>query len=165
MNIVLYLCIWFGMHGFTSPLPSVLSTEKLKSFCIPGKGQLTLSPGAKVALPSAAAQGAWSPEIINGRVRWRSSVTHGPVLFKTKTATMGVRGTDFVASFDGSLLESEIIVLDGTVEMNRALIHKGQWGGVGGRFGARIGPILTLPKSVLDQTNAALTPEAGQDCR
>ena len=59
--------------------------------------------------------------------------------------------------------ETEIIMFDGEVMMenvndkdNTALLKKGQWGGIGGRFGDKIAPVLDLPQAVLDMTEKIL---------
>jgi hypothetical protein len=69
---------------------------------------------------------------------------------------MGVRGTDFLAISNPLLGESELIVFDGTVDLHSGLdpsdsklVTKGHWGGVGGRFGKKIGDLITLPANVL----------------
>ena len=53
-------------------------------------------------------------------------------------------------------MESEIVVIDGQVEFQNssnpddvALISKGQWGGLGGRYGQTIGKVLDLPGNVI----------------
>ncbi len=77
--------------------------------------------------------------------------------FRTATAIMGVRGTDFFVSYNPLLAESEIICFDGVVNFKSAAnprdnknITRGQWGGIGGRFGEQIGRILDLPAHVLE---------------
>jgi hypothetical protein len=39
---------------------------------------------------------------------------------------------------------------------NTALIKKGQWGGIGGRFGQKIAPVLDLPQVLLESTEKSL---------
>jgi hypothetical protein len=92
-----------------------------------------------------------------GSCRWKSfakSDTKGKIF--TKSVSMGVRGTDFLLKTNPLLGETEVIMFDGEVMMenlkdkdNTALIKKGQWGGIGGRFGEKIGPILNLPSEIL----------------
>ncbi|MBC7540991.1 MAG: FecR domain-containing protein, partial [Bacteriovorax sp.] len=99
-----------------------------------------------------------------GSCRWKSfahSESKGKIF--TKRASMGVRGTDFYLNYAPVLGETEIIMFDGEVMMenindktNIALIKKGQWGGIGGRFGEKISPILDLPQAVLDGTEKSL---------
>lgn len=75
---------------------------------------------------------------------------------KSSAATMGVRGTNFFAKADPVLGETELIVFDGTVAFSSnknpsdsKMIQKGQWGGIGGRFGEKTSAVLTLPASLL----------------
>lgn len=82
----------------------------------------------------------------------------------TKTAALGVRGTDFLLKENPLLGESEVVVFDGEVLMisklndpSEARIRKNQWGGLGGRFGQRIGRILDLPPMVIEEFKKVLT--------
>lgn len=100
----------------------------------------------------------------NGICRWVSGKgKKGKGKIKTPNAILGVRGTDFVLQANAVLGESEIVLLDGAVmfsdKNNRAngrLVSKGQWGGLGGRYGKFIAPPLNLPKSVLDEYSKKL---------
>ena len=99
-----------------------------------------------------------------GTCRWKSfakSESKGKIF--TKRAAMGVRGTDFYLKYAPLLGETEIVMFDGEVMMenlndktNTALVKKGQWGGIGGRFGEKISPIIDLPQSVLDSSEKSL---------
>lgn len=79
------------------------------------------------------------------------------IVVRSKLATFGVRGTEFMSVVNPLLDETEIITFEGLVEFKAleekggsAQVGAGQWGGIGGRFGSEIGSILTLPASVLD---------------
>lgn len=81
----------------------------------------------------------------------------------TKNAIMGVRGTDYLVEVDPLLGETQLIVLDGKVMLenrnksaDKKLISKGQWGGIGGRFGSEIGEIIDLPKAAIEQFSKKL---------
>ncbi len=99
-----------------------------------------------------------------GQCRWKSfapSDSKGKIF--TKNVSMGVRGTDFFLKTNTLLGETEIIMFDGEVMMenikdatNTALVKKGQWGGIGGRFGEKIAPVLDLPQTLLDTTEKIL---------
>lgn len=102
--------------------------------------------------------------LINGISRW---VTEGESKqkggMKTKTTIFGVRGTDFITIANKDLGESEIICFDGKVQMynrknrkDNALVGKNQWGGLGGRFGSKIGKILDLPPRFIESTKTML---------
>ncbi len=97
-----------------------------------------------------------------GTCRWKTALkdavkegSKGKIF--TKNVAMGVRGTDFLIKSFPLFGETEIIMLDGEVQMdnledptNSVIVKKGQWGGLGGRYGKKINPPLDLPKSVLD---------------
>lgn len=93
-----------------------------------------------------------------GYCRWKSFATSeskGKIF--TKNSSLGVRGTDFLLKFNSTFGETEVIMFDGAVffensadKSNAFEIKKGQWGGIGGRFGQKINPPLDLPKEVLD---------------
>ncbi|MBC7396072.1 MAG: FecR domain-containing protein [Bdellovibrionales bacterium] len=81
-------------------------------------------------------------------------------LLNAKVATMGVRGTDFLAIATPILGESEIIVFEGNVDFTSASdgrdmknIPAGHWGGIGGRFGAKTHELIELPKQTLEYFN------------
>lgn len=100
----------------------------------------------------------------SGTCRWRSfaeSMNKGKI--HTRNVALGVRGTDFFLKANTVLGETEVIMFDGEVLMensndkeNTLAIKKGQWGGLGGRFGDKIRGPIELPKSVLDTTEKIL---------
>lgn len=76
----------------------------------------------------------------------------------TKIASFGVRGTDFLLKENPLLGESEVVVFDGEVIMASKLddpsevtVKKNQWGGLGGRFGQKVGRVLDLPPVVMQE--------------
>ncbi len=87
---------------------------------------------------------------------------HDPYQIKTPTAVVGVRGTDFAVSYQPLLSEVEVVVFDGTVQLTSSTnpkdsktIQKGYWGGLGGRFGKKIGDLINLSKPALDHYDRA----------
>lgn len=101
---------------------------------------------------------------LNGRCRWKTDAgKKGKGRLYTKVSSMGVRGTDYTVVANKSLGETEIIVIDGAVEFEnllvpgeKAIVKKGQWGGIGGRFGQNIGKILDLPSDVVESFDRQL---------
>jgi len=100
----------------------------------------------------------------SGICRWKS-YAQGPLKGKihTRNVAMGVRGTDFYLKANRILGETEVIMFDGEVLMENAndksdslAVKKGQWGGLGGRFGEKIRGPIDLPKEVLDTTQNIL---------
>jgi hypothetical protein len=81
---------------------------------------------------------------------------------KTPAAVVGVRGTDFMVSFNDLLKETEVICFESKIDFRDSatnkkptVVTKGQWGGSGGRFGAIKHPI-DLPENVLQHFRDAL---------
>lgn len=75
---------------------------------------------------------------------------------RSKTVTMGVRGTDFLGIANPVLDESEIVVFTGKVDFTSTkssrdtkLVSAGYWGGIGGRFGAKTHDLIKLPAAAL----------------
>jgi len=75
---------------------------------------------------------------------------------RSRTVTMGVRGTDFVGIANPVLEESEIVVFSGTVDFTSVKDPKdtkevpaGHWGGIGGRFGKKTHDLIKLPGNAL----------------
>jgi hypothetical protein len=100
----------------------------------------------------------------NGTCRWKAfaeSTSKGKI--HTRNASMGVRGTDFFLKANTLLGETEIIMFDGEVAMENAadkentlVVKKGQWGGLGGRFGDKLRGPIDLPKEVITTTEKSL---------
>ncbi len=124
--------------------------------------QFTLGPSSTMAL------GPQSPVLEQGSIRQKlvKKLRQGAVIVKTKQASFGVRGTDFLVLANSLLGESEIIVFTGKVEFSnlgqkkdQILVKGGQWGGLGGRFGAQIGKLMDLPANIInhfDQNSSML---------
>jgi hypothetical protein len=115
---------------------------------------IILGASSKLKLPENEA----APELNQGSLRWVSGELRkdktAPTV-RTPSAVFGVRGTDFLVSYGPLLAESQIVCFDGIVNFSTTTedakdITKGQWGGVGGRFGKQVGNIADLPKNVLD---------------
>lgn len=106
--------------------------------------------------------------LVNGSCRWitstkkliKESLTNdnkakGSIF--TRSASMGVRGTDFLLISNALLGETEIVLFDGSVEFtnlkdenNKIIVSKNQWGGIGGRFGQKIAPVINLTTEQID---------------
>lgn len=89
--------------------------------------------------------------------KWKNTISIGPnsvmeLNFSDEKKYSLEGGTCRWKSFG----QSELIMFEGEVMMdnlsdksNTALVKKGQWGGIGGRFGEKISPILDLPEALL----------------
>jgi len=120
---------------------------------------IVLGPKTQMKINLASTNVKKKYTVTAGACRWRSLVDSkakkkGAIY--TPVAALGVRGTDFILKVNPLLGESEIVVLDGLVNFqninkpqDQSLIKKGQWGGLGGRYGQTIGDVLDLPKKVL----------------
>lgn len=100
--------------------------------------------------------------LVKGITRWVSGNLKGKGV-KTANAVMGIRGTDFYASYNPSLSETEIICYDGEVQLTNAVeesdsktISKNQWGGIGGRFGKKLSDVLTLSPELISSFDSTL---------
>lgn len=121
---------------------------------------------SELTVDFAQPKGGENVTLVQGVSRWISGKIQKPresAGIKTKSATMGVRGTDFIVMVNQLLDESEVICFEGQVSLtnnrNKADhkdIHKGQWGGVGGRYGKRIGDIIDLPENILKHFDSSL---------
>ena len=100
----------------------------------------------------------------NGVCRWKSfapSQSKGKIF--TPAVSLGVRGTNFLLSYNELLEETEIVMFDGIVhfenikDTNNAYdLEKNQWGGLGGRFGQKINPPLNLNEELIKKFNKTL---------
>lgn len=97
-------------------------------------------------------------QLFQGTVRVKNLDAKGREKFRVQsnTAVVGVRGTDFFFNQQPLLGEAEIVVFTGKIEFTSAsdptdtkTIEKGYWGGVGGRFGKKIGELIKLTPEVL----------------
>lgn len=121
-----------------------------------------LGPNTKMTINSQLKANPISVQ--SGMLRWISKKKD--LTFKgvqTKNASLGVRGTDFIVIRNALLGETEIVCLGGKVmfenkshRKDQSLIKKGQWGGLGGRFGSRIGTVLDLPEEVINHFKSIL---------
>lgn len=127
---------------------------------------ISIGPASKMTLNFSADK---KYTLDDGVCRWKSAVgalkeaQAGKGKIFTRNVAMGVRGTDFLVKVTPLFGESEIIMFDGEVKMdnledatNSVIIKKGQWGGLGGRYGKKINPPLDLPESVLTSAQAAV---------
>jgi hypothetical protein len=127
-----------------------------------GKSEISLSPASKLRIEAGETARAYF--LLEGTVRARlkDKVSKGKFQLRTASAVIGVRGTDFLAVFNPLLSESEIVVFDGRVvfgsSKNAAIskeISKGYWGGIGGRFGKNIAPLILLPHQAFEHFDKA----------
>lgn len=126
---------------------------------------IVIGPATQMALDLTTPK-AGNPkryELKEGLCRWISDMKgeqlKGSHVF-TKTASMGVRGTDFEIRNREKEGETEIIVFDGEVLLksnlaeSEALVKAGQWGGVGGKFGKTIAKPISLSPVALEEAKA-----------
>lgn len=142
---------------------------QVKLFLHDRQAILSLTPASKVSIGPAGL--VKNPQIWAGLTRWivkksnsGKAIPAAPasLILITKTAVMGVRGTDFIVVAGPLLEETEVLTFDGHVDLASRLapkgkvqIKKGQWGGVGGRFGQEVRPPMDLPANVLEHFNRA----------
>ncbi len=126
---------------------------------------IVLGPNAEMQLDLTKKEVEKKYSLYKGACRWvtskKSKENKGKVY--TKLASLGVRGTDYWLKVNHLLNETEIVVFDGKVEMtnlndtdDNALLNKGQWGGIGGRFGNKLVKPIDLPSNVISHFNRYL---------
>jgi hypothetical protein len=106
--------------------------------------------------------------LVEGITRWVSGkVTKKDVAgVSTKLAIMGIRGTDFLVTAHPIWGETETICFKGEISFTNSTnkvdstsVGAGQWGGLGGRFGKKIGAIINLEPHILKYFNEAIPVE------
>lgn len=144
------------------------SKSVLKMYIEDWGTNIILGPEANMKVDLTTSEVKVKYQFLKGLCRWKGQEKKaGEKIGKgnlfTKTASFGVRGTDYLVITNPLLDESEIIVFEGKVlfenladKEDQKLVGKGQWGGLGGRFGHTIGAILDLPKNVIDSFNKEL---------
>lgn len=133
------------------------SLVKLKS----DKGvQVIVGPSSQLALPVKKEDQPSVLYLVKGKLRYLGGIgakEKGTPSVRTKTASLAIRGTDFMLVSTPFLGESEIVLFEGDVRFGNISDKKdfqdlkpGQWGGLGGRFGPSVKKPLDLPESVLN---------------
>ncbi len=105
-------------------------------------------------------------EIISGSARAHVKALKNPskdrtsrptFTIRTKSVTMGARGTDFLGTVTPVLNEAEIIVFEGKVEFistadaqDAKMVSAGYWGGIGGRYGMKTHELIKLSPEALE---------------
>lgn len=123
-----------------------------------GDGKISLSgPFSFTLEPSNERPQGSVVSLLSGKLRALVNTSGGKTVpaVRTPSAAMGVRGTDFFASYNTLLGESEIICFSHEVEFagdkaNTVRVGANHWGGIGGRFGKKIAPPMALPPTVVD---------------
>ncbi len=95
----------------------------------------------------------------NGACRWvttlkqklRENLEKPKGKIYTQTASLGVRGTDFLLITNKLFGETEVVMFDGVVDFQNlkdqsdsVTLNKGQWGGIGGRYGLKLQRVISL---------------------
>lgn len=128
---------------------------------------IVIGPNSQFKLYLTPQKGEKELTLLGGSLRWLTTKIKKKVLkdgvIHTRQASIGVRGTDYYLIQNPLLGETEIVCLDGKVlftnqsdTRDKTLVSKGQWGGLGGRYGEKIGKILDLPPSVIKHFNSQL---------
>jgi len=102
-----------------------------------------------------------NPNLNLGKVRFKLEKIKDFKL-QTRNAVVGVRGTDFFASYQPDLGETEVICFESEVNLsdldgeNKKAIPAGYWGGKGGRFGMNVTEPIKLEKNFLNAVKSDL---------
>lgn len=140
----------------------VLKTDPNGSAVLYFRGKsatMVLAPSTQLKLVKPDMSSDKPYEVQAGQVRFTVNSKSNPgqwMKVRTKAATMGVRGTDYFATYNPLLGETEVVVYEGKVHFESASdpkdskeIPAGYWGGVGGRFGKKIGDLIKLTPEIL----------------
>ncbi len=110
-------------------------------------------------------------QLKNGICRWisklKSKDKKASQVF-TKSAAMGIRGTDFEISHDEKTDATKVIVFSGEVELKSeydataTIIRAGQWSAVGGSYGKSVQPAQKLSSQELETMKKNLQEHIGQ---
>lgn len=125
---------------------------------------MSLGAGAKLQLKFKKKKEASPFVLLDGLLRW---TTRGKAkkkgIVKTKLASFGVRGTDFLVVVSELLGETEIYCFDGRVVManrkkrkDRIEVTVNDWGGIGGRFGKGVGEAVPMTDEQITHVKSLL---------
>lgn len=138
------------------------------SFCkikyIETNSVLVVGPDSALKL-TPPQKGRSKPNLVKGVIRFVSGGKKDikEPIFYTKSVAAGIRGTDFLYKSNPLLGETEIVMFDGLVRMvnldnkkDVLNVKKGQWGGLGGRFGSKFQKPIDLPRNVINHFDELL---------
>ena len=102
--------------------------------------------------------------LLNGLLRW---VTKGDAKFKgfirTNTASLAVRGTDFLVVVSKLLGETEVYCFKGKVlfqnrkdRSDKGIVKRNDWGGIGGRFSPKVGKLVPMSEKQITHVKTLL---------
>ena len=142
----------------------VKASSYLKLFVKEYNSTFAVSPNSKLQLKFKKNDQNSPFTMLNGLLRW---ATQGKSQIKgfirSKTVSLGVRGTDFLMVVNELLGETEIYCFSGKVIMqnrkkkeDRALINVNDWGGIGGRFGKGVGDAVAMTQKQIDHVKTLL---------
>lgn len=103
--------------------------------------------------------------ILNGLLRWVTKKGKAKVkgFVRTRSASLAVRGTDFLVVVSDLLKETEVYCFKGKVlfqnrkdRKDRGLVAKNDWGGIGGRFGEDVGAIIPMTNKQITHVKSLL---------
>lgn len=134
---------------------------------------IVVGPDTKMALDLTSSKEVKPQryQLKEGFCRWISSMKSDQMKGShvyTKSAALGIRGTDFEILNREATGETEVIVFEGEVLLkssraeSEALLKKGQWGGVGGKFGATVAKpkdLAPVELKAAKERSEALVPE------
>lgn len=144
------------VQGQTLPTVKELQVDSDLAVMQNGEAEVVLKKGSKFKILNGK-----SVELTDGGLRARvtkkidTAGNDAEKYFRISgpSAVMGVRGTDYYVASNSALGESEVVVFEGKVDLSNIknpseskIVPAGHWGGIGGRFGSNISPILALPK-------------------
>lgn len=143
---------------------TVAEKSYLKLRLLPSLSTIVIGANSSAKLNLRDGESRERVYFLSGAFRWVTgkAFKKSGVILHTKNAVFGLRGTDFTATYNSALSETEVVCSQGEIlftnlnePKNFRYVKTAQWGGVGGRFGEKIERILDLQKPVIDHFNAA----------
>jgi hypothetical protein len=118
---------------------------------------IVVGPNSEMKIDLSSKKAPKKYSFLKGRCRWKTNTdSKSSGVIHTKQASLGVRGTDYLLIANSLLGETEVVIFDGLVEFKNStdtkdvvVLKKNQWGGIGGRYGSKIGKVLDLPGNVV----------------
>ena len=143
---------------------TVADKSYLKLRLLPSLSTIVIGANSSAKLNLEEGENKEKIYFLSGAFRWVTgkAFKKSGVILHSKNAVFGLRGTDFTATFNSALGETEVVCNEGEIMFtnlddpkNFRYVKTAQWGGLGGRFGEKVERILDLQQPVLDHFNAA----------
>jgi hypothetical protein len=145
-------------------LIEVKSSAYLKIKIEEYNSEFAIGPNSSLKLKFKKSKNNSPYTLLNGLLRW---VTKGKPKVKgfirTKSASLAVRGTDFLVVVSKLLGETEVYCFSGKVLFqnrrdrdDKGIVKKNDWGGIGGRFSPKVGKLVPMSEKQIAHVKTLL---------